>query len=323
MIDYSVFFNRVLTKAGFDLVAEYNCYNVGYDTDQGWPMKLPDVDFGSNTLLLLHFQDFVTRTDRGVLELLRVEQHYGDRAAQVLVTYWPHRLQHYYTGPVNLIEFNSHEYAIIQNLKQCQTAWYPRLQASRPVAWQSLNGRKCPHRQRVCRVLSTWPNGVLSLGDCVSLDQWPYSTYRGGTTNEDNYLRLIETYGSCAVNIVTETQYDRAPGIITEKTIFAMLSEQIPVIVGYPGVVADCQDLGFDMFTDVVDTAYDYAPNDTRVELALELNRNLILGLKDLDAYRLRLRCQREFLLDYYPNLLEYRFTIAVESLARSWPGIR
>lgn len=321
MMDYSVFFNRVLTKQGFSLIAEYNCFDLGYDPVTGWPLKLPDVYFTSDTLLLLHFQDFVTVSNQGIIELLRVEQHYGDRAAQVAITHWPHDLSRYYTGPINLIEFNSHEYAIIQNLKQRHWEWQPGLQSSRCRAWQSLNGRTCAHRARVVNVLGSWPCGILSYGNSILLSSWPYETYPG-TENEDNFIKLIDVYGSCSVNVVTETQYDRAPGIITEKTIFAMLAEQIPIVIGYPGIVADCVDLGFDMFTDLVNVSYDHAPNDVRVERALELNRDLILGHIDLAPYRQRLRCQREFVLDHYPTIMENRFMIAAESLARSWHGV-
>jgi hypothetical protein len=321
MIDYSIFFNKVLTDQGFDVVAEYNCFDVGYDQVHGWPLKLPNVDFGPRTLLLLHFQDFVTATDQGILELLQVEQHYADRADQVLVTHWPHNLSCHYNGPVNLIEFNSHEYAIIQHLKQRQAEWIPCLQTVRSQAWQSLNGRECAHRTRVSNVIADWPNGILAYGDRIPLESWPYSTYPG-TENEDNFVRLAEIYGSCAVNIVTETQYDRAPGIITEKTIFAMLSKQIPVVIGYPGIVQDCVDLGFDMFTDLVDTSYDTAPNHCRVEMALQTNKDLILGHRDLAPYAQRLKCQQEFVLEHYPRLLKSRFMTSAESLFRARQGI-
>jgi hypothetical protein len=117
------------------------------------------------------------------------------------------------------------------------------------------------------------------------------------------------------VNIVTETQYDSAPGIITEKTIMAMLAEQIPIVVGYPGIVADCKELGFDMFDDVVDVSYDYLPNDIRAIKAVELNQDLIQGRVDLSSYQERLRAQRIFLLDDYPTMMEMRFHRDCEQL--------
>ncbi len=82
-MDHTVLFDQTLTQLGFELVPVYNCFDVGYDPVQGWPLKLPDIDFTDRTLLLLHFQDFVTPTATGCVELDRVEQKYGSHANQV------------------------------------------------------------------------------------------------------------------------------------------------------------------------------------------------------------------------------------------------
>ena len=95
-----------------------------------------------------------------------------------------------------------------------------------------------------------------------------------------------------------------------------MLAEQIPIVIGYPGIVQDCIELGFDMFTDIVDVSYDYLSNAQRIQLALELNQDLILGKIDLAPYRERLRAQREFLLDDYPAIMELRFIRDCEQLS-------
>lgn len=96
----------------------------------------------------------------------------------------------------------------------------------------------------------------------------------------------------------------------------ALLAEQIPIVVGYPGIVADCKELGFDMFDDVVDTSYDYLPNDIRAIKAVELNQDLLQGRIDLAPYRERLQNQRAFLLDDYPTIMELRFQRDCEQLA-------
>jgi hypothetical protein len=166
----------------------------------------------------------------------------------------------------------------------------------------------------VKKILQNWSNGMLSYNDRIPLSEWAYSTYPG-TENEDNFIRLINVYGSCSVNIVTETQYDSAPGIITEKTIMAILAEQIPIVIGYPGIVADCKELGFDMFDDVVDTSYDQLPNEIRAEQAILRNQDLIQGHIDLSPYQKRLRAQREFLLNDYPIIMDIRFQRDCEQL--------
>ena len=241
-------------------------------------------------------------------------EYYGDRANQIVVMHWPHAMHRYYQGPLNLIEFDLHEYNILKNLHRRWPEWQHMFDRPHTHAWQCLNGRMCPHRYQVKEILQHWSNGMLSYHDQISLPEWAYSTYRG-TENEDNFIRLINVYGSCSVNIVTETQYDSAPGIITEKTIMAMLAEQIPIVIGYPGIVADCKQLGFDMFDDVVDTSYDQLPNEIRAEQAILRNQDLIQGRIDLTPYRERLRAQREFLLDDYSTMMEIRFQRDINNL--------
>jgi hypothetical protein len=313
--DYSVMFSHVLAGLGFDVVAQYNCFEPPYCADSGWPLKLPDVEWHANTVVLLHFQDFVTSISDGILELNRVEQHYGDRSNRVIVTHWPHALSRYYHGAINLIEFASHEWQIIRNLRAQESVWQPRLSQPKTRAWQCLNGRKCHHRHRVARILQAWPDGVLSLGTSIPLPDWAYDTY-AGTENEDNWLRLLPVYSACAVNIVTETQYDTAPGIITEKTTMALLARQIPIVIGYAGIVRDCEELGFDMFQDLVDTSYDSLPNRRRAEAALWLNEDLIRGRIDLAPYQERLQQQQRFVLDTYTARMETAFRRACEELA-------
>lgn len=310
-MDYSILFSQTLTKLGFDLHAVYNCFDPVYDPEAGWPLKLPDVDFRSKTLLLLHFQDFFTNRHNRVIELDKVAHHYGDRANQVLVTYWNHGLQ--YHGPVNVVEFSNHNYDTVNALARRWSEWQHILTSPRQ-GWQCLNGRMCLHRRRAVDVLQHWPNGVLSYGNEIALPDWSYATYRG-TENDDNFIRLRSVYGSCAVNIVTETEYDTTPGIVTEKTLMAIAAEQIPIVIGHQGIVQHCRELGFDMFDDLVDTSYDSLPNDQRVEQALWRNQDLIMGKIDLAPFRERLKRNRIFLLDDFATTMELRFKRDCERL--------
>lgn len=315
-MEYTKFMSETLTGLGFRLFPVWNAFDPPLDLDHGWPLKLPDVDFEPDTLLLLHFQDIVTPTDRGIEELIRVEQHYGDRANQVLVTHYNHRLYRYYQGPLNLIEFNNHDYQIVLNLVQRQHEWMPQM-AQKDQGWQCLNGRQCDHRYRAVRLLRDVPGGILSWGNDIPLPQWAYATYRG-TENEDNFIRLVDVYGRSIVNIVTETQYDRAPGVVCEKTYLALLAQQIPIVIGYPGIVEDCVSMGLDMFQDLVDTSYDTLPNDQRVEQALLRNWDLITGRIDLTSYRPRLQAQQHWLMNQWPQKLRDDFVKAAQRLAQT-----
>jgi hypothetical protein len=115
---------------------------------------------------------------------------------------------------------------------------------------------------------------------------------------------------------VTETLYNHTPGLFSEKTLHALFAQQIPIVLGSQGLVAGIRAHGFDMFDDIVDTSYDSLPNETRLPQALALNRDLIQGRIDLAPYQERLRAQREFVLDDYPNIMELRFIRDCEQLA-------
>jgi hypothetical protein len=314
-MNYSQFFTTTLTKLGFDVHLEPNTFVPPYHPEPGWPLKLPEVNWKSNSLLVLHFQDFVTITDRGIVELDRVRDHYGKHADRVLVTHMHPGLEKVYNGPINLIEFSSHNYRELYRMRDCWDRWRHVVEQPKTQLWQCLNGRKCNHRRWVANILAEWGNGVLSYGTDIPLPEWDYGTYRG-TENNENFIRLANVYGSCAVNIVTETLYDPVPGLFCEKTLFAMLAQQIPIIIGSQGLVSSIRAHGFDMFDDVVDNSYDNLPNDTRIMQALELNKNLIQGRVDLSPYQQRLEDQRKFLLDDYTNIMELRFIRDCEQLA-------
>jgi hypothetical protein len=276
----------------------------------GWSLRLPDFD---TDVLLLHFQDLVNIQDGRVLELEQIEQRYGSRADRVVVTYWNHELDQIYSGPVRLVEFSNHNYDLVNQLYQRWSEWCHIVDQPRTQAWQCLNGRMCDHRSRVVHTLKDWPGGTLSYHDRIRLPNYDYAQYT--YNNVDNFINLAYVYGTCAVNIVTETEYATAPGIISEKTFLAMAAEQIPILIGHAGIVKHCEELGFDMFTDLVDTSYDTMPNEVRAEQAVLLNQHLIQGRIDLSPYQERLRAQREFLLDDYATMMEIRFQRDINNL--------
>jgi hypothetical protein len=151
-------------------------------------------------------------------------------------------------------------------------------------------------------ILKDFDNGWMSLGMDVPLPKHPYDGYPGtenhpGTENDDNFIMLDYVYGSTAVNIVTETQFYQLTGIVTEKTFHALMAEQIPIIIGYKGIVEHCRQMGFDMFDDLVDHSYDTVPGPERIHAAIELNRDLIQGKIDLAPYKQRLQRNREYVL--------------------------
>lgn len=301
-MDHTVLIDRWFSENGYRMQFEWNCFQPPYDPTKGWPMRLPAVDWIRTDFLLIVLQDFVTMRDGICQELIALERRYGDKANRVIVLHWPHNLVRYYHGPLRLVEFNWHEYTILNNLARKRHQWVDIWHAERDLAWQCLNGRKCDHRTSVVNYLvEHWQDGTVSYDDIIPLPEYPYGTYRG-TPNETNWRRLLPVYGRHHVNIVTETQYDQQPGIITEKTIFALLSAQIPLVIGYQGIVQDCQELGFDMFPDIIDVSYDQLPDHCRWQAALDLNRDTILNFQCSPQLKKRLVTQAEWLLTKWPQ---------------------
>jgi hypothetical protein len=296
-IEYTTLFDQTFRGLGFDLVPQWNGFDPPYNAISGWPLKLPKTEFKANTLVLIHFQDFVTFDNDKIVELDAVEKFYGSHANQVVVTHMHHGLEKIYHGPVNLIEYSNHNCREMTRLAQRWHECSAAISQPKTKAWQCLNGRMCLHRRRVVDILQNWHNGWLSYGTEICLPSWNYATYRG-TENDENFVRLLPVYGTAAVNIVTETQYDHRPGVICEKTLFAMAAQQIPILIGYPGIVADCKDMGLDVFDDVVDTSYDFLPNNQRVEQAILRNKDLIQGKIDLEKFQQRLQKQSQYVLN-------------------------
>lgn len=318
-MDYTEFFYQTFTNLGFDVRGVWNAFDPIYNSDTGWPLKLPLIEFSPTTVLIMHFQDFVTFKDNKILELETLEQTYGSQANQIVVTHMNHGLEKIYNGPVNLIEYSNHNCREMTRLRarwsECETV----IDQPKTMAWQCLNGRMCPHRRRAIDILRNWDNGWLSYGPNIPLPVWDYSTYRG-TENDENFIRLLPVYGTAAVNIVTETQYDYRPGVICEKTLFAMVAQQIPILIGYPGIIADCKDMGFDMFDDVVDTSYDWLPNDQRVEQAILRNQDLIQGRIDISHLKSRLQAQSNRVLHFTEDYYRANFITQARKLAIQRP---
>ena len=314
-MDYSVLFQQTFAELGFDVVGVWNVFESEYDWQSGWQCRLPAVNFKSNTVLLMYLQDRVTVVNGCVLELEKIVRQYGTNLEQIVAVHMHPGLDEIYSGPIKLIEFSNHNHALMNSLQSQFELWQHIPQQTKTMSWQCLNGRPCPHRRRAVDVLQTWTNGVLSYGRDIPLPQWDYGTYPG-SNNEENFVRLAQVYGSCAFNIVTETLYDEYPGLYSEKTLLAFLAHQIPIVISTPRLVEKLRLQGFDMFDDIVDHGYDLAPNDCRVEIALESNKLAILNQYDTSHLRSRFLANQELALLTLPKWYSTNFKIRAREIA-------
>jgi len=259
-----------------------------YCPKNGWPVKLPDlstVDVLEDLVLVIHFQDSLTYHKGICVELKKVEDHYPKNIHHsIVVVVEDIGLVNFYTGDMHVVWFPTFIYETMSQMTNTRHIWSTYINSEPTKNWQCLNGIPKPWRKDVAYYLQeNFSNGILSLANIIPLQSHAYDdVYHGkGNDNPDNFLMLDWVYKDCAINIVCETIYDAPCGILTEKTLFAFLSGQVPITIAHQGYVKELIDMGFDMFTDIVDTSFDRFPNHTRWRAAIDLNADLLnFGVK-------------------------------------------
>lgn len=304
-------YNSILTnyfKPNYEVIFKPSALQIPYNPVDGWPIQFPEVSDLSrdNVIVIIHFQDSLTFKDDKCLEIEKVEQHYKEHCDKVVVVIEDIHLESYYKGPLHLIWFPTFCYETMQQCYKYKSQWDTYSQAQNTKTWQCLNGIPKTFRKNVAFYLQeNFDNGILSLGGgYIDLPTHAYDEvyWNCGNDNPENFLMLDWVYRDCAINIVTETIYNTRPGIITEKTLFAFLAGQIPLCIGYPGMISDFKDMGFDMFDDIIDTSYDWLPNNERWRAAIDLNADLIRSNISRLDYSERLGYNKNYALRVWPQ---------------------
>jgi hypothetical protein len=306
MIDYVQALKQPWLHLGQDFVFQNNCLQSPPEGNGIWNLALPSPQWNHNTVVLMHCQDFINFDHTGVRELIMMEAHFQDRSRQVVIVTWEIDLQERYQGPIHLAYFPTHTYNIIVNLRQITERWKPKLENIRSRRYQCLNGVPRPHRIKAVGELDLiMESDYVSLAQARELPIWPYHPTYFNCENEHNYLRLLPVYGDADINVVTETIYEERPGIITEKTLFALMSLQVPIFIGYAGMIDHIRSLGFDVFEDIVDISYDWLPNDIRVEEAIRRNRDLLLSGFNRESLLPRLQRNQDLVLQWPEKMIK------------------
>jgi hypothetical protein len=106
-------------------------------------------------------------------------------------------------------------------------------------------------------------------------DSLALSSVINNVNNFKNKLRHL--YLNSFVEIITETLYSTADGMVTEKYLNSVYGCNFPIILSTPGTVSRLREIGFDVFDDIIDHSYDIILNPvTRLESAIMCNINLI-----------------------------------------------
>lgn len=276
-----------------------------YHPQKGWPIQFPDITtLTDDTHILIHFQDSLTFYEDTCIELQKVEDYFGELSKNVFVVVEEMKLEQSYNGPLNVLWFPSFVYELGYQMSLILPQWTNYINYDNSKTWQCLNGIPKPYREKVAWYLKdNFDNGILSLSSDIPLESHAYDdVYHGkGNDNPENFLMLDWVYKDCAINIVTETVYDFRPGIFTEKTLFAFLAGQIPLVIGHAGIVQELAEMGFDMFEDVVDTSYDWLDNDQRWKSAIDLNADLLRSLVKKQDFYERLSFNKHYALKIWP----------------------
>lgn len=269
--------------------------------DRGWPVIFPrNYQWTNETMFVLRFYDRIC-TEWSLGELSQVENFAAGNIDKTIVIHWELNLSTVYNGDLRLVYFPSHSYDMIKGIKRTQSLWQNLLLKPRTRKWQCLNGRPAHHRRTALSLLDH-RDGIISLGNEIPLAIRPYSEYVNDN-NETNWLHLLPIYSDCDINIVTETAYESL-GIVTEKTLMALLALQVPIVIGHRGIIRECRQLGFDMFEDIIDTSYDNLPNDSRLFEAITRNRHILEQGIDRAALMPRLLKNQQYVLDHWPRKL-------------------
>jgi hypothetical protein len=288
-------YNSVIQDA-FPKYEIYPSILVMPDINSRWELSLPNTDKD----IVLHAQDYLNIAKNGTLpELLEIEKKYSQN---VVIVHWNHNLKDIYNGTLKLVEFPTHSFEFVQDLKNRYKDWEYINNKTNTMNFMCLNGRVRPHRSLIYNYLKDMPNSVVTMFDQSNCDLPLYKDY--DFDNADNFVKLSKVYQQCPVNVVVETMYYEPRGIISEKTLDAFAGLQLPILIGHRGIVANARQYGFDMFDDIIDHSYSDMLNDTRWKAAIDLNMHLLNGDFDYDALIPRLKKNQEYLLNGYLDLL-------------------
>lgn len=270
-----------------------------------WTIHLPDIPEErwrrKNFRLVIHAQDFV----HFYMNQLCVELHWleeqltPEQQKKVIFVHWDHSLRDIYQGNIKLVEFASHSYELVHQLKSRYEEWKPVNDKSDfKYNWLCLNGRAREYRQEVYNMLRHEPSGFVSHSIFNPVESHPYQSYN--FNNVDNFVALRRIYRQSRSSIITESMYNDAGGIITEKTLLAIAAKHPFMCIGHRGIHREIQERGFQLYDDLFDLSYDNEPKERRMYQAIEKNLPILREPIDRDRYRDKIESNYEWLFGGY-----------------------
>jgi hypothetical protein len=270
-----------------------------------WHINLPDIPperwDKKNFRLVIHAQDFIHFYNNLCVELHWLEEQYTpDQQKKIIFVCWDHRLRDIYQGNIKIVNFASHSYELIHQLRDRWTEWKDVHRKNIQYNWICLNGRAREYRQEVYNMLRHEPQGFCSHSIFNPIDIHPYQDYN--FNNVDNFVKLMPVYQSAHASIITESLYQDVGGIVTEKTLLAIAARHPFMCIGQRYCHEDVALLGFQNYNDVFDLSYDTETKDTRMYSAIEKNRGRLQDLVDVTHLQEKINANFEWLMGGYAD---------------------
>jgi len=275
-----------------------------------WNINLPDIPQERwnrrNFRLVIHAQDFIHFFGNLCVELHWLEQQFTpEQQNKIIFVAWDHRLKEIYEGNIKIVNFASHSFELIHQLKTRWTEWRDVHNQSIQHNWICLNGRAREYRQEVYNLLRHEPSGFVSHSIFNPIDIHPYQDYN--FNNVDNFVKLLPMYQSARSSIITESLYQDVGGIVTEKTLLAIAARHPFMCIGHRHCHEDVASLGFENYDELFDLSYDAESKDTRMYSAVSKNIERLRQDIDLDSVKEKIDRNFEWLMGGYADSIRQR----------------
>ncbi len=278
--------------------------------EQRWHIPLPEIPderwHKRNFRLVIHAQDFIHFYGNLCVELHWLEEQFTpEQQKKIIFVCWDHRLGDIYQGNIQVVNFASHSYELVLNLKRRWTEWKDVLNKDIRHNWMCLNGRTREYRQTVYNLLRHEPSGFVSHSIFNPIALHPYQAY--DFNNVNNFIKLMPLYQQSRSSIVTESLYQDVGGIVTEKTLLAIAAQHPFMCIGHRHCHEDIANLGFQNYTEIFDLSHDSETTATRLDMAIANNLDRLREPIDLDAVKEKTQANFDWLMGGYADSIVLR----------------
>jgi hypothetical protein len=286
--------------------------------DNKWTVRLPNISQAQwNTehfRLVIHAQDFCHWHDGVCLELQAIEKMLTlDQQHKTIFLHWDHCLVDFYQGPIHCVEFPTHSWELVNELKDRWVDWKAVHNKSIKYNFLCLNGYSRAHRNQVYSLLADNSKGFTTHSTHNPAPMALYSKY--DFDNVGNFIKLMPLYQQSKSSIVTESIYADHPGIITEKTLLAIAAKHPFMCIGHRGIHQEITKRGFANYNELFDLSYDTLDMDQRLHAAIDLNIELLSNNNfDIESVTDKINCNFDFLMNDYVSNVEQQCLLQLKN---------